>query len=148
MLFIDQYVFVAAPFAAVSAKLGLNAAREGFGLVDAQVAYHHKFWTRPGFQPIAVVHHLFERNRWQQRLTVFALEIRHLRHHLHRHNRLFVGFAFIGRVHHLQVPGFGLFQLLFGWRVAEITLQQGIKQLRQTLGVTVGVEHQAVVSTG
>ncbi|MNZ37585.1 hypothetical protein D3C78_550360 [compost metagenome] len=45
----------------------------------------------------------------------------------------------------MRIPGFGLLQLLFGRRVAEITVQQCLEKLRQTLSVAIGVHHQTIV---
>ena len=49
----------------------------------------------------------------------------------------------------VSLPFFaGLLKLLFRRRIAEITLQQCLEQLRQTLGIAVCIEHQTVVGVG
>ena len=127
---IDQNVFVTAPLVAVGAQLFLNLPRHGGGLIGGKITDDHQLRSPFRLEIIAVFQHLFQGDRWQQRPTLFALEVRHLRNHLNRHDRLIVGFAFIRRIHHLGVPGFSLLQLLFGWRIAEVTVEQGVKQLR------------------
>lgn len=117
-------------------------------MIGGEITDDHQLRSPLRFEISAVLQHLFQGDRRQQRPPLFTLEVRYLRNHLNRHDRLIVGFAFIRRIHHLGVPGFGLLQLFFGWRIAEVAVEQGVKQLRQMLGIAVGVNHQAVIRAG
>jgi len=119
----------------------LDLAGQRRGGIGGHIADHHQFRTPLGFQVGAVVEHLFKGNGGQQRPAFLALEVRYLGDHLDRHYRLIVGFAFLGGVHHLRIPGFGLLQLFFGRRIAEVSLQQIAEQRRKVLGIAVGIDH-------
>ena len=41
-----------------------------------------------------------------------------------------------------------MLKLLFGRRIAKVAVQQRGKELRQTLGIAVGINHQTVVGAG
>ena len=71
-----------------------------------------------------------------------------MREHLRGHNRLLERFALFCGIHHLVIPGLRLLKLIFRSGIAKVALQQSLEQLRQTLGVTISINHKAVVSIG
>ncbi len=81
---VHHHVFIAAPFAAVSAQPLLDLAGRGRGGIGGHIAGSPSVQGRPPrFQVGAVVEHLFKGNGGAVAPPAhFALEVRHLRDHL------------------------------------------------------------------
>lgn len=75
-------------------------------------------------------------------------EVRHLREHLRGHNRLLERFALSAESIIWLYRGLRLLKLIFRGGIAKVAFQQCTEQLRQTLGVTISINHKAVVSVG